>query len=58
MRGIEQRSPRITVPRRWVPISLMRGVINAITDTTLERDQDIGRLVLEIERQAETRAKR
>lgn len=54
--GIERRSPRITVPKRWIPISIMRGVINAVTDKKLERDREFSRLVLEIEAQAESRA--
>jgi NAD(P)-dependent dehydrogenase (short-subunit alcohol dehydrogenase family) len=57
VKGIERRSPRVTVPRRWVPISLMRGVVNAITDHRLERDPEFGKLVLEIERQGHTRGK-
>jgi hypothetical protein len=56
VKGIEQRSAHVTVPRRWVPISLMRGVVNAITDPALERDREFGKLVLEIERQAQARA--
>jgi NAD(P)-dependent dehydrogenase (short-subunit alcohol dehydrogenase family) len=52
VRGIERRSARITVPRRWVPISLLRGVVNALTDPLLERDPKMRQLVLELEQRA------
>jgi NAD(P)-dependent dehydrogenase (short-subunit alcohol dehydrogenase family) len=55
VKGIELRSPRVTIPQRWVAISLMRGVVNAITDPRLERDEEFGNLVLEVERQAHGR---
>jgi NAD(P)-dependent dehydrogenase (short-subunit alcohol dehydrogenase family) len=52
VRGIERRSPRITVPARLIPISLLRGLINPVIDAAIERDPKIRRLVLELERQA------
>jgi NAD(P)-dependent dehydrogenase (short-subunit alcohol dehydrogenase family) len=36
--GIEARSPRIIRPRRWVVWSLLRGILNPLTDARLERD--------------------
>lgn len=52
VRGIERRSPRIVVPRRWIPFSLLRGILNPLVDRRLERDAEIRRLVLEVEREA------
>ncbi len=50
--GIEKRAGRIIVPRRWAPVSLLRGFVNAATDLKLERDPEVSRLILEIERRA------
>ena len=36
--GIEARAPRIIEPKRWSPLSAMRGVINIAADRHLERD--------------------
>lgn len=45
--GIERRSPRIVYPRRWIPVSLMRGIVNVLTDARLERDPEVARLMRE-----------
>lgn len=37
-RGIEHRQPRIVRPRRWAPISILRGILGPLTDTYIERD--------------------
>jgi len=37
--GIERRAPRIIRPRRWVPMSVLRGVLNPLTDMQLEREE-------------------
>ena len=50
--GVETRAPRIITPKRWVPMSLLRGVLNAISDAMLERDEKIRNLIRAIERQA------
>jgi NAD(P)-dependent dehydrogenase (short-subunit alcohol dehydrogenase family) len=52
VRGIERRSARITVPGRWIPISVLRGILNPVIDAAIERDPKIRELVLELERQA------
>jgi NAD(P)-dependent dehydrogenase (short-subunit alcohol dehydrogenase family) len=39
VRGIERRQPRIIRPRRWTVISLLRGVLNPLSDAQLERDE-------------------
>jgi NAD(P)-dependent dehydrogenase (short-subunit alcohol dehydrogenase family) len=36
--GIESRSPRIIRPRRWAVWSVLRGILNPLTDARLERD--------------------
>jgi NAD(P)-dependent dehydrogenase (short-subunit alcohol dehydrogenase family) len=40
VQGIEQRRPRIIRPRRWVLMSLLRGLLNPLSDAQLERDED------------------
>jgi len=52
VRGIERRSPRIIVPARWIPISLLRGIVNAVTDPIIERDPMLRQLILELEETA------
>lgn len=47
--GMEKRAARIIVPRRWVPLSLGRGVFNVATDAWLERDAKIRSLVGQID---------
>lgn len=56
VRGIERRSARIIVPRRWAPISLLRGLVNAVTDPVIARDPTLRRLLLQLE--AETHQRR
>lgn len=50
--GMEKRAPRIIVPRRWVPLSVGRGLFNAATDAWLERDARVQSLVGEIDKNA------
>jgi NAD(P)-dependent dehydrogenase (short-subunit alcohol dehydrogenase family) len=58
IRGIEQRSPRVTVPGRWGAYSVLRGILNPLTDWAIERDPKMRRLILELERQATDRGNR
>lgn len=39
VRGIERRQPRIIRPRRWTVMSLLRGLLNPLTDAQMERDE-------------------
>lgn len=39
VQGIERRRPRIIRPRRWVIMSLLRGLLNPLADAHLERDR-------------------
>jgi NAD(P)-dependent dehydrogenase (short-subunit alcohol dehydrogenase family) len=47
--GIEKRSPRIMVPRRWEPISALRGILNPLTDLLLDRNTKLHDLLRELE---------
>ncbi|MEW2304490.1 hypothetical protein AB0958_31810, partial [Streptomyces sp. NPDC006655] len=44
VRGIENRSARVMVPRRWVPFSALRGVLNPVTDLIPARHPELRRL--------------
>jgi len=37
VRGIERRQPRIIRPRRWTAMSVLRGILNPLSDAQLER---------------------
>jgi NAD(P)-dependent dehydrogenase (short-subunit alcohol dehydrogenase family) len=37
VRGIERRAPRIIQPRRWVVMSVLRGIVNPLLDRQMER---------------------
>jgi NAD(P)-dependent dehydrogenase (short-subunit alcohol dehydrogenase family) len=50
--GIEARRPRIIRPRRWVVYSLLRGLLNPLTDAQLERDDTSQKLLREIDSRA------
>jgi hypothetical protein len=50
IRGVQCRSARIMVPRRWIPISMLRGLYNPLSDWIVDRHRTIQRLVREIER--------
>lgn len=51
VKGIEARSPRIIAPSRWAPISLLRGVFNAMTDRYMWRHTQFQGLLRELEAQ-------
>ncbi|KQR98770.1 short-chain dehydrogenase [Williamsia sp. Leaf354] len=53
--GIEARSPRIQVPRRWIPVSALRGIVNPLSDAALHRDPTMIGLVREVEDRAHRR---
>jgi NAD(P)-dependent dehydrogenase (short-subunit alcohol dehydrogenase family) len=38
VQGIERRAPRIIRPKRWVFLSVFRGVLNPLIDMRMERD--------------------
>jgi NAD(P)-dependent dehydrogenase (short-subunit alcohol dehydrogenase family) len=41
VRGIERRQARIIQPRRWVVMSLLRGILGPLSDAQLERDEQV-----------------
>jgi NAD(P)-dependent dehydrogenase (short-subunit alcohol dehydrogenase family) len=51
-RGIERRQPRIIRPRRWTAMSLLRGIVNPLSDAQLERDANAQRLLRELDQRA------
>ncbi|WP_211462433.1 SDR family NAD(P)-dependent oxidoreductase [Collimonas silvisoli] len=48
--GVESRAPRIIAPKRWVPMSLLRGILNAMSDAILDRDKKVHKLVRAVEK--------
>lgn len=52
VRGIERRQPRIIRPRRWVLMSLLRGILNPLTDAQLERDEKTQQNLRELDARA------
>jgi NAD(P)-dependent dehydrogenase (short-subunit alcohol dehydrogenase family) len=50
--GIEARRPRIIRPRRWVAYSLLRGLLNPLSDARIERDQASQKLLRELDARA------
>ncbi len=50
--GIEQRRPRVIRPRRWAVMSVLRGVLNPLTDARQERDATSLELVRAIDSRA------
>jgi len=52
VRGIERRSARIIVPGRWIPFSVLRGIVNPMFDRAIEHNPTLRQLVLELEQQA------
>jgi NAD(P)-dependent dehydrogenase (short-subunit alcohol dehydrogenase family) len=41
VKGIERRAPRIIRPHRWAVMSILRGMLNPLTDRQLERDAKV-----------------
>jgi len=40
------------VPGRWIPFSVLRGIVNPLIDRAIEHDATLRRLLLELEQQA------
>lgn len=47
--GIEARRPRIICPRRWIPVSMARGVVNIASDALVDRDRRMQDLMRRID---------
>ncbi|GGF40625.1 SDR family NAD(P)-dependent oxidoreductase [Williamsia phyllosphaerae] len=52
--GIERRAARVQIPRRWIPVATLRGIINPLLDRSLRRDTTL----IDLVRQVETRSGR
>lgn len=50
--GMETRRARVIAPKRWVPLSIFRGLLNMITDWNLDRDKGMHDLVRTLEDEA------
>ena len=49
VRGLTTRRLRIIVPKRWAPISMMRGVFNALSVRYLAGDRAVSDIVRKLE---------
>ncbi|HET7444302.1 MAG TPA: short-chain dehydrogenase/reductase [Solirubrobacterales bacterium] len=52
VRGIEERAPRIFVPKWWRYASAIRGVLNPLLDRAMERDEKIRSLITDLDAKA------
>jgi NAD(P)-dependent dehydrogenase (short-subunit alcohol dehydrogenase family) len=49
VRGIEERAPRIFVPKWWRYVSALRGIVNPLLDRRMESDEKTRALVRDID---------
>jgi hypothetical protein len=49
VRGIEERAPRVFVPRWWRYVSALRGVINPLLDRRMEKDAKTAALIRDLD---------
>ena len=49
VRGIEERAPRVFVPKWWRFVSAFRGLINPLLDRRMEKDQKAAALVRDLD---------
>src|SRR6476661_6610164 len=49
LRGIEERAPRIFVPKWWRYVSALRGLINPLLDRRMESDAKMAALIRDID---------
>jgi NAD(P)-dependent dehydrogenase (short-subunit alcohol dehydrogenase family) len=47
VRGLERRAPRVIAPRWWAAYSVLRGILNPVFDSRMERDDEVLRIVRE-----------
>ena len=52
VRGIEERRPRIIEPKRWTILSVLRGILNPISDRQLERRADVQGIIRRLDERA------
>ena len=49
IRGIEERAPRVFVPKWWRYISALRGLVNPLLDRRMEKDQKVAALIRDLD---------
>jgi len=49
VKGLQKRKSRIMVPRRWIPIAAMRGLVNILTDRILSRNRKLQSIIHQLE---------
>jgi NAD(P)-dependent dehydrogenase (short-subunit alcohol dehydrogenase family) len=49
VRGIEERAPRVFVPKWWRYVSALRGLINPLLDRRMERDERMASLLRDLD---------
>jgi NAD(P)-dependent dehydrogenase (short-subunit alcohol dehydrogenase family) len=52
VQAIERRKPRLIRPRRWIALSVLRGILGPLSDARLERDADAQALMREFDSRA------
>lgn len=52
VRGIEERAPRVFVPRWWRYVSALRGIVNPLLDRRMENDAKTAALVRDLDAKA------
>jgi NAD(P)-dependent dehydrogenase (short-subunit alcohol dehydrogenase family) len=52
-RAIERRAPRVIRPRRWVVMSVLRGILGPLGDVRLERDPRLAAITRELDARAD-----
>ncbi|BBY28571.1 SDR family NAD(P)-dependent oxidoreductase [Mycolicibacterium sediminis] len=50
--GLARRAPRVMAPRRWQPVSALRGIVSAALDPRLVRDPRTQAALAELDRRA------
>lgn len=45
VRAIEKRAPRVILPKRWIPLSVLRGIINPFIDEAATKRSDVQELL-------------
>lgn len=45
VKGLQKRKSRIMIPARWIPVALMRGIFNILTDWYLGRNRKLYNLI-------------
>jgi hypothetical protein len=49
VQGMRSRRARIVVPGRWVPFALLRGLLNPLIDSYLQKHKALQKLLRELE---------